>query len=121
MSTEVLNLKPEAFDPHLEEDAEKAPEGDHSARSNLRASGAHAVQAAEELKAAAEAKAREWSSAVDHKTAELKEKAEEAYEEAITRVKTLQKEAESYVRANPVKAVLMAAGAGFLVGVLARR
>lgn len=119
MTTEATTLKPESFDVHNEEPP--VNEAVSSAKSNLRASGAHAVQAAEELKAAAEAKAREWSSVMDVKTAEMKEKAEVAYQDAKVRLNTFQQEAEAYVRENPLKAVLGAVGAGFLLGLLARR
>ena len=96
-----------------------------SMQETLRATGAQALQAAEELKASAEAKAREWSAKVgakvDEKTAELRERAEVAYEDTVVRLKALQKDTEEYVRANPLKAVLMAVGAGFVLGALARR
>lgn len=119
MSTETTTLKPESFDAHLEETSQE--ETGETAKNSLRASGAHAVQAAEELKAAAEAKARELRSAVDEKTAVLKEKAELAYDDAKVRMKTLQKDAEMYVRENPLQSVLLAVGAGFLLGILSRR
>ncbi|MEI6714034.1 MAG: hypothetical protein WCO60_09795 [Verrucomicrobiota bacterium] len=119
MSTETTTLKPESFDAHLEDSHHDEPT--HSVKDTLRASGAHAVQAAEELKAAAEAKAREWRNVADEKTAELKEKAEVAYADTKVKLQSIQKDTEAYVRANPLKAVLAAVGAGFLLGVLARR
>jgi ElaB/YqjD/DUF883 family membrane-anchored ribosome-binding protein len=116
MSTEAATLRPESFDAPVGDSGESA-----SAKNNWKASGAHALQAAEELKAAAEAKAREWGHAVDEKTHELREKAGEAYEDAKVRIRSLQQEAEGYVRDNPLKAVLAAAGAGFILGMLARK
>jgi ElaB/YqjD/DUF883 family membrane-anchored ribosome-binding protein len=128
MSTETQTLSPEILTAQDSDQASGNPLHalkSASVQEALRATGAQAKQAAEELKAAAEAKAREWSAKVgakvDEKTAEIRERAEVAYEDAVVRVKALQKDTEEYVRANPLKAVLIAVGAGFVLGALARR
>jgi ElaB/YqjD/DUF883 family membrane-anchored ribosome-binding protein len=64
---------------------------------------------------------KELKDAADAGTANLKVKAEAVLEEAKHRADDLQKEAEEYIRANPLKAVLLALGAGFVVGTLLKR
>jgi ElaB/YqjD/DUF883 family membrane-anchored ribosome-binding protein len=92
----------------------------------------HARQAAEELRAAAEAKARELKVAAEAKARELRAaanvkadeirgRAEEYYGEARDRAKTWQEEGEVYVRQNPLKAVAGALAAGFVIGLLIRK
>jgi ElaB/YqjD/DUF883 family membrane-anchored ribosome-binding protein len=80
-----------------------------------------AKQVAESLKNSAESTAKELKDAADTGTANLKVKAEAVLEEAKHRADDLQKEAEEYIRANPLKAVLLALGAGFVVGTLLKR
>jgi ElaB/YqjD/DUF883 family membrane-anchored ribosome-binding protein len=92
----------------------------------------HARQAAEELRAAAEAKAKELKQAAEIKAKELRAaatakadefrgRAEEYYGEARERAKSWQEESEVYVRQNPLKAVVGALAAGFVIGLLIRK
>ena len=48
-------------------------------------------------------------------------KAEQAWEDASVRVRTLQEDGEQYVRENPTKAVFSALGIGFVLGMIFRR
>jgi ElaB/YqjD/DUF883 family membrane-anchored ribosome-binding protein len=80
-----------------------------------------AKQVTDSLKSSAESTAKEIKDAADAGTANLKVKAEAALEEAKNRAGDLQKEAEQYIRANPLKSVLIALGAGFVVGTLLKR
>jgi ElaB/YqjD/DUF883 family membrane-anchored ribosome-binding protein len=80
-----------------------------------------AKQVAETLKSSAESTAKEIRDAADAGTANIKVKAEAVLEEAKHRADDFQKEAEQYIRANPLKAVLLALGAGFIAGTLLRR
>jgi ElaB/YqjD/DUF883 family membrane-anchored ribosome-binding protein len=80
-----------------------------------------AKQVAETLKSSAESTAKEIREAADAGTANLKVRAEAVLEDAKHRADDLQKEAEEYIRANPLKAVLLALGAGFVVGTLLKR
>ena len=82
---------------------------------------AHAKQAAEELRSAAEAKAAELRSVAEAKAQEYRGKAEQAYDQARTRARSLQEEGEAYVRENPLRGVMTALGVGFVLGVLFRR
>ena len=88
---------------------------------NMQATRAHAVQAAEELKNAVEAKGRELLHAADDKASLLKEKAEHAYADAKHKVEAIRKDTEVYVKENPLTSVCIALGAGFVLGMLARR
>lgn len=82
---------------------------------------AHAKQAAEELRSAAEEKARELRSAAEHKASEYRHKAEQVYDDARNRVSSVREDCEVYVRENPMRAVLTAAGVGFVMGLIFRR
>jgi ElaB/YqjD/DUF883 family membrane-anchored ribosome-binding protein len=81
----------------------------------------HARQAADDLRAAAEAKAQELRSIAEAKAQEYRGRAEQAYDQARTRVRTLRDDGEQYVRENPTRAVLTALGAGFVLGLIFRR
>ncbi|HEV3408786.1 MAG TPA: hypothetical protein VG095_00700 [Chthoniobacterales bacterium] len=70
----------------------------------------HARQAAEELRTAATEIAGQYRG-----------KAEQAWTDAQTRVRTLQEDGEQYVRENPTKAVFTALGIGFILGIMFRR
>lgn len=110
----------------------------------------HVLHAAEDLKAAAEAKAQELRSVAEAKAKELRGKAEQtfddakakaqefratagvkaqefrgkaehAYGEARVRARGLREEGEEYIRENPMQTVLAALGIGFLLGLIFRR
>jgi ElaB/YqjD/DUF883 family membrane-anchored ribosome-binding protein len=48
-------------------------------------------------------------------------KAEQAWDDAKDRIQTFRKDADVYVRKNPLKAVFTALGIGFVLGVIFRR
>ena len=89
--------------------------------SKFEAGKTHAKQAAEELRAAAEAKAAELRATAGTKVQEYRSKAEEGFEQARTRAHSLREEGEAYVRENPLQGVLTALGVGFVLGLLFRR
>ncbi|CAN5207153.1 hypothetical protein BH20VER2_BH20VER2_14700 [soil metagenome] len=76
----------------------------------LESSKTHARQAAEDLRTAATEMAGEYRG-----------KAEQAWEDATTRARTLQEDGEQYVRENPTKAVFTALGIGFVLGMIFRK
>ena len=76
----------------------------------LQSTRTHAQQAAEDLKSAAGETAGEYLG-----------KAEQTWDDARARVRTLQQDAEQYVRENPTKAVFTALGIGFVLGMIFRR
>lgn len=88
---------------------------------NASASKTHARQAADDLKAAAQAKADELRHRAEEYYGEARGRAEEYYGQARERARTFQDDGEAYVRENPVRAVLTALGAGFVLGLLFRR
>lgn len=126
---EIQNLMPEARgEPRHGARADAKPEVGGIVQRNIQSSRTHALQAAGELKTAVEAKGREllhvadeFLHAADGKASEIKAKAESAYGEARNQVKVFQQHAEHYVRANPLGSVCIALGAGFVLGILARR
>ena len=100
--------------------------------SKFEAGKAHAKQAADELRSAAEEKAAQLRTAAEGKAAEFRTtaeakaqeyraKAEETYEQVRTRARTLQDDGEAYVRENPLRGVMTALGVGFVLGLLFRR
>lgn len=93
-------------------------EGNHPVADGLKKV---AKQVAETLKSSAESTAKEIKGVADAGKANLKVTAEAVLEEAKHRADDIQKEAEQYIRANPLKAVLIALGAGFVVGTLLKR
>lgn len=107
-------------------------EPQQSSDDNFAGAKAHARQAADEFRAAAESKARELRSAAEAKANEFRSAAEakanefrgqaqHAYGEARERVADWQTDGESYIRQNPMRAVGVALLAGFTLGLLFRR
>ena len=78
------------------------------------------IEAASELKAAAEAKAREFGQAASGKLNEIKDAAGRVFDESSDKWKELGDHAVAYVKENPGKSVLAGLGAGFLIGLLFR-
>lgn len=87
-----------------------APAGGTPKTERLDSSRTHARQAAEDLRSAATEMAGEYRG-----------KAEQVWEDAQSRARTLQDDGEQYVRENPIKAVFTALGVGFVLGVIFRR
>lgn len=109
----------------------------------LQSSKSHALQAAEELKAAAALKAQQLREAAGQSAARFRETAAETtkklretaeeravrareyanqqWQSARTYAKDWQEQGEAYVRENPAKAVLAALGVGFVLGLIFRR
>ena len=113
-----------------------------TAGENLEASRAHALQAAEELKAAAGMKAEELRESAKEKASKLRGKAEstaqnikhtasenvnqfrdyadENWTDVKIRFDDYKEEGERYVRQNPTKSILIAIGLGFIIGRILR-
>ncbi len=101
------------------------------------------AQAANDLRAAAGDKAREFVHTAEHKASALKERAVESahqfrdnaaekahhlketatdqWETTCETAKDIQVTAEDYIRQNPTKCVISALGLGFLIGLIVRR
>jgi len=109
---------------------------------NLESSRDHAVQAADELKAATAQKAQELKENAREQAAKLRGKAEETaqhmresagenvdqfrdyadehWSDIKVRIDDYKEEGERYVRQNPTKSILMAVGIGFIIGRILR-
>ena len=70
----------------------------------------HARKAAEDLRSAAGATADEYRG-----------RAEGVLDDALHRVRSFQDDSKEYVRENPTKAVFIALGVGFVLGLIFRR
>jgi ElaB/YqjD/DUF883 family membrane-anchored ribosome-binding protein len=88
----------------------------------------HLKSAANDLQGAAGAQIENIRQAAEQKADEFRETAEGkvqefrgAAQQATLQAKSWQAEGEAYVRDNPIKAVLVALGAGLLLGFLLRR
>ncbi len=92
-----------------------------NAQENIDASKAHARQAAEDLRAAAQAKVDELRGKAGEYYEQARGRAEDYYDQARDRARTFQEDGEAYVRDNPLRAVLVALGAGFILGLIFRR
>jgi len=86
------------------------PTPENGNQDHLEASKAHARAAAEEMRGAATEAAREFQERAGGVAGEWKDKA-----------RTVQQEIEDYVRQNPTKSILAAAGVGFVIGLICRR
>jgi ElaB/YqjD/DUF883 family membrane-anchored ribosome-binding protein len=93
-----------------ENEAQQTGFGTTDAQGKLQSSTTHARQAAEDLKAAADAIPGEYRG-----------KADQVWDDARDRVRTFQKDAEHYVRENPTRAVFTALGIGFILALIFRR
>lgn len=68
-----------------------------------------------------EDKAREWGGRAEQKANELGGKARRAAHEFANEAESRMGEVESSIRSKPVQSVLVAAGIGFLVGLIVTR
>lgn len=81
----------------------------------------HFTAAAKDLGEAATATYEDLRGQAKVKADEYKGKAQAAWEDASARAQTYQSETEGYIRENPLKAVGIAVGVGFLLGIIFRR
>ena len=75
----------------------------------------------EEIRRAAEQKAEELRRTAESKAREFRGAAETAWSDAQSKAKTWQTEREAYIRENPTKAIFIALGLGFLLGLMFRK
>jgi ElaB/YqjD/DUF883 family membrane-anchored ribosome-binding protein len=82
---------------------------------------AAAAAKAAEIRRIAEKKAEELRQLAQEKAQEFGGAAESAWSDARTKAKSWHADSETYVRENPTKAILIALGLGFLLGLLFRK
>jgi ElaB/YqjD/DUF883 family membrane-anchored ribosome-binding protein len=81
----------------------------------------HLTAAAKDLSEAANVKYGELRGQATQAAQEYKGRAQAAISDAQSKAEDFQSEAEDYIRANPFKALGIAVGVGFVLGVLFRR
>lgn len=96
------------------------PAGGNS-QENINASKDHIRQAADDLRTAAQQKVEELRGKAEGYYDEARGRAEDYCDQARDRARTLQEDGESYVRENPLRAIGIAVGAGFVLGLMFRR
>ncbi len=78
-------------------------------------------KAAQDLSDAGKAKYEDLKTQATARGEVYKAKAEDAYGEAQAKAKVYQADTEQYIRDNPLQAVGIAAGIGFLIGIILRK
>lgn len=81
----------------------------------------HATEAANEFRAAAEAKLSDLRETVTQRAGQYRERANQVWSDTTGRARTLTEDGEQYIRENPLQAVGIALAAGFILGVILRR
>ena len=81
----------------------------------------HLTAAAKDVSEAATAKYGEIRGQAQNLAEDYKGRAKTAFDGAAVRAQDFQGETESYIRENPLKAVGIAVGVGFVLGVIFRR
>lgn len=92
-----------------------------NAQAILDAGKEHIGAAAKDLGDAATATYEDLRNQAKAKAEVYQEKARVAWGDAASRAQTYQSEGEAYIRQNPLKAVGIAIGVGFLLGIIFRR
>ena len=80
-----------------------------------------AAQKAQKFRDFAGEKASQFADAAGEKASQFKDVAGEHWEETRVKAREIQSEVEEYVRQHPTKSILVAAGVGFLMGLIVRR
>jgi ElaB/YqjD/DUF883 family membrane-anchored ribosome-binding protein len=80
-----------------------------------------AAAKADELRGVAAAKAGEFRSAANATANDLRGKAGDAWGDAKVHARTYQEDGVAYIRENPTRALLIALGAGFVLGLMVRK
>ena len=100
-------------------------EATESGKDHLRAAAGDIKEAVsaqvENIRQAAAEKTDELREAAQGKVQELRGAAGSAWSDASSQAKTWQAEGEAYIRDNPTKAIGIALGAGFVLGLLLRK
>ena len=99
----------------------RAQEVVHSAEEHARQLKDSAVQKTQQFREAAGEKAQHFKEAAGEKAQHFKEVAGEQWHETRVRAQAVYSDTEEYVRQHPGKSILIAAGAGFLLGLIVRR
>lgn len=114
----VTNQKLESGAEHAKKALDAASAAGREVGETVRQQAQTAYEAGREHLTAA---AKDLSTAANAKYEELRGQAKTTAEEYRNRAKSFQGDTESYIRENPLRAVGIAVGVGFVLGVLFRR
>jgi ElaB/YqjD/DUF883 family membrane-anchored ribosome-binding protein len=95
--------------------------GKKRAQSAIASSKEHLTHAAKDIGVAAGAKYEDIRTQAASKAEEYKGRAQQVYSDATSKAQNLQGDTEQYIRENPLQAIGIAAGVGFLIGLIMRR
>ncbi|NNC89660.1 MAG: DUF883 family protein [Akkermansiaceae bacterium] len=130
MSTKVANTEGTPEDtPSIQKAANdlraaathRAQEVAHTAEERARQLKESAVEKTQQFRDAAGERAQHLKEVAGEKAQHLKEVAGEQWEGTRVKAREVHSDAEDYIRQHPTKAVLIAAGAGLLLGLIVRR
>ena len=110
--------KPNYEKPNLATQAENAKDAAVEKVQSLRQT---AEQKAAEIKEAAAAKAEAIKYSATDTTIQVRDYAEESYQDARLYMREVHTSFEDHIRANPTQSVLTAAAVGFVLGFISRR
>ena len=100
---------------------EKAMEIVHTAEAKAASIKEKAIESAQHLRSTATERAAALKATATERATHLRESATEQWDHTRDRAKEWHITAEDYIRQNPTKSVLYAAGVGFLIGLIVRR
>lgn len=100
---------------------ERAKEIVHTAEAKAASLKEKAIESAQHLRATASERAAALKATASERAVHLRESATEQWGQTCDRAKEWHVTAEDYIRQNPTKSVLYAAGVGFLIGLIVRR
>jgi ElaB/YqjD/DUF883 family membrane-anchored ribosome-binding protein len=100
---------------------EKAMEIVHTAESKAASLKEKAIESAQHLRATATERAAAFKATASERANHLRDSANEQWDHTRERAKEWHITTEDYIRQNPTKSVLYAAGVGFLIGLIVRR
>lgn len=111
----------QAADDLREAAGQKARQVASSAEDRAHQLKAAAAQKAQQFSDVATDKAHDLKEAASDRAQRLKSAAEEQWEDTRVRAREAHSNAEDYIRDHPSKSILIAAGVGFVIGLIVRR
>jgi ElaB/YqjD/DUF883 family membrane-anchored ribosome-binding protein len=118
LDNNIVSKKLESSSDHAKKAIDAATEAGRNVGDNAKKEAKAAYETGREHLGAA---AKDLGEAASATYDNVRDRANSLYSDAYDRAHDYQTEAENYIRENPIQAVAIAAGVGFLLGVLLRR